>query len=55
MNWETGIDMYTPPCIKQIASGKLLYSTKNSAQLYGDLDGEMGAWQESQVQEEGYG
>ena len=55
MNWETGVDMYTPPCIKRTASGKLLHSTKSSAQLYGDLDGEMGGWRESEVQEEGYG
>ena len=25
MNWETGIDMYTPMCIKQIANKNLLY------------------------------
>ena len=24
MNWESSIDIYTLPCVKQIASGKLL-------------------------------
>ena len=24
MNWEIGIDIYTLPCVKQIASGNLL-------------------------------
>ena len=27
MSWEGSIDIYTPPCINQIASGKLLYNT----------------------------
>ena len=27
MNWEIGVDIYTLPCVKQIASGNLLYST----------------------------
>ena len=31
MNWEIGIDIYTLPCVKQIASGNLLYSTGSSA------------------------
>jgi len=31
MNWEIGIDIYTLPRIKQIASGNLLYSTGSSA------------------------
>ena len=31
MNWEIGIDIYTIPCVKQIASGNLLYSAENSA------------------------
>ena len=26
-NWEVGIDIYIPPCVKQIASGKPLYRT----------------------------
>ena len=30
MNWEIGIYMYTPPCVRAIASGKLLYSTGSS-------------------------
>ena len=32
MNWEIKIDIYTWPCIKWIASGKLLYTTGSSAQ-----------------------
>ena len=30
-NWEIRIDIYTLPCVKQIASGNLLYSTGSSA------------------------
>ena len=30
-NWETGIDMYTLPGVKHIASGKLVYRTGSSA------------------------
>ena len=29
VNWDIRIDMYTPPCVKQIASGDLLYGTRN--------------------------
>ena len=32
MNWEIQIDMYTLLCVKQIASGNLLYNTGSSAQ-----------------------
>ena len=32
MNWEIGIDIYTPICIKQITNKNLLYSTGNSTQ-----------------------
>ena len=32
LNWESKIDIHTLPCIKQIASEKLLYSTESSAQ-----------------------
>ena len=32
MNWEIGFNINTLPCVKQIASGNLLYSTGNSAQ-----------------------
>ena len=28
---NSSIDVYTPPCVKYIASGKLLYSTGSSA------------------------
>ena len=31
MNWEIGIDVCALPCVKQIASGNLLYSAENSA------------------------
>ena len=31
MNWEISIDIYTLSCVKQIASGNLLYSTGSSA------------------------
>ena len=31
-NWESGIDIYAPPCVKQTASGNLLY-TAQRAQL----------------------
>ena len=31
-NWEIKIDIYTLPCVKQVASGNLLYSTGSSAQ-----------------------
>lgn len=30
-NWESNIDIYTLPCLKQIAGGKLLLSTGGSA------------------------
>ena len=32
MNWEIRIDVHVLPCVKQIASGNLLYSTGNSPQ-----------------------
>ena len=32
MNRQVGIDIYTLPCIKERASGNLLYSTGSSAQ-----------------------
>ena len=31
MNWEIGTDIYTLPCVKQIASENLLDGTGNSA------------------------
>ena len=31
MNWEIGIDICALPCVKQIASGNLLYNTGSSA------------------------
>ena len=32
MNWEIRLDIHTVPCIRQMASGKLLYSTESLAQ-----------------------
>ena len=31
MNWESSVDTYTLPCVKQIASGNLLCNTGSSA------------------------
>ena len=31
MNWDIRIDIYTPLCVKSIASEKLLYCTGSSA------------------------
>ena len=31
-NWESRIDLYPPPCLKQRAGGKLPYSTGNAVQ-----------------------
>ena len=31
LNWESSIEIYTLPSIKQVASGKLLYNTGSSA------------------------
>ena len=31
MDWESSTDTYTLPCVKDIASGKLMYSTGSSA------------------------
>ena len=39
MNWEAGIHIYTLLCIKQITNENLLYSTGNSTQCSGDLNG----------------
>ena len=33
MNWEIGIDVYALLCVKQIASGNLLYNAGCSVQL----------------------
>ena len=32
MNWKIGIDICALPCVKQIASGNLLYNAGSSAQ-----------------------
>ena len=31
VSWESNLDTYTLPSVKQIAGGKLLYLTENSA------------------------
>ena len=36
MNWEIGTDIYMLPCIKQIASGKLLYNHREFNSVFGD-------------------
>ena len=30
MSWESRIDIYTLPCVKQLAGGRLLHSTGSS-------------------------
>ena len=40
MDWETGSDIYTPLCIKQIINENQLYSTGNSTK--GSLETQMG-------------
>ena len=32
LNWKFGIDIYTPPYMKQITNKNLLYNTENSTQ-----------------------
>ena len=39
MNGESGIDIYTLSCVKQITSGNLLYNTGSSAQCCDDPEG----------------
>ena len=34
MNWEIGIDIYILPCVRQTASGNLIYSTGSSAPCF---------------------
>ena len=44
--WESSIDIYTLPCVKQIASGKLLYGTRSSARCsVMTYRGGMGGWE----------
>ena len=38
VNWEIGIDIYTPLYIKQITNENLLYSTGNPTMLCSDLN-----------------
>ena len=45
-NWECSIDIYTLPCVKQIAGGKLLCSTELSSVLCDDRGGWDGGWVE---------
>ena len=39
MDWEIGIGIYTPLCIKQITNENRLYSTGNYSVLGGHLNG----------------
>ena len=39
IKWEIRSDRYTIPCVKQIASGNQLDSTKLSSVLRNDLEG----------------
>ena len=39
MNGESSTDIYTLPCIKEIAGEKLLYNTESPAWLSDDLEG----------------
>ena len=39
MNGESSIDIYTLPCVKQIAGEKLLYNTGSPALRSNDLEG----------------
>ena len=41
--WETGIDIHTLLCIKQITNENLLYNTRNYLMFSADLNG-MGIW-----------
>ena len=52
-NWESDIDMYTIPCVKQIASGKLLCNRVLSLVLCDDLEGQDGGRGGKEAQEWG--
>ena len=48
MHWEIGTDLYTLPCVKQRASGNLLYSPRSSARcsVVTEMGGmERGGWE----------
>ena len=51
MNWKIRIDIDTLPSVKQIASGKLLYNTRCSAQCSVMTYGE--GWGEGRSKREG--
>lgn len=50
---ESSIDMYTLPCVEQMASGKLPYSAGSSAQCCDGLEGRGGGWQGGRLEKEG--
>ena len=52
-NWEIRFDINTLPCVKEIASGNVLYSTELSLVLCGDQDGWDG-WEEGGPRGRGY-
>ena len=45
-SWESSIEIYTQPCVKQIARGKQLYNTRSSATCSDNLAGWDGGAQE---------
>ena len=47
-SWESGVDVCTLPCVRQLTSGRLLSSTGNSARC-----SVMTQWVEREVQEGG--
>ena len=53
MNWEIRIDVHVLPCVKQIASGNLLYSTGSSVQcsVMTEVDGIGGGQRGGEAQE----
>lgn len=45
MNWETGTDIYTLPCVKVIASGRLPYSPGSWDECSAEIGmGGIGRW-----------
>ena len=54
MNKESSIETYTSPCVKQIASGNLLYDAGSSnLMLWDNLEGQDGEGGGKDVQEGG--
>ena len=51
--WESSIETYTPPYVKQVASGKLLYDSGNPNLVFNNLEGWEGEGGGREVQEGG--